>query len=72
MWFPKERIYGDLVILGDFGWLEHQVVHVCEYTYRTTHKRVPCKTCVYDMLTYQSHTNGTCEGDFGDVSMTPP
>jgi len=66
MWFPKERIYGVLVILGDF---EHHVVHICEYTYRTTHKCVPCKTCVYDMLTYQSHTNGTCEGDFGDVSM---
>jgi len=53
MWFPKERIYGVLVILGDF---EHQVAHVCEYTYRTRHKRGPCKTCVYDMLIYQSHT----------------
>ena len=53
MWFPKERIYGVLVILGDF---EHQVVQISEYTYRTERESVPCKTCVYDMLTYQSHT----------------
>jgi len=51
MWFPKERIYGDLVILGDFGWFwASGVSHLWVYLSYETQMWV-----MQDILTYQNH-----------------